>query len=223
MNMLVHFVKTPLHQINGFSDVLVNTLAGLDRPEMNGCSESAKYIKTATADLTRAVNRLLQYHRLDDLTHNLSPHEMLVPELIEEFSEAARDRYRVDCDAGMRKIRADRTPIKVALVSLAEYYAELGEGISRVNVGVAENIDGIRIEFDDDGEQLTPDEFFEKTKPLTKIDNYLTIDGAKMPMLLRTVARAAQVAGGTFDHEATETGNRFTISVPDHAQSTAAA
>ena len=68
MNLLVHFVKTPLHQINGFSDIVMNSLDRDDgRISFDEGVEGARYIKDATANLSKSVNSLLTYHRLDDL------------------------------------------------------------------------------------------------------------------------------------------------------------
>ena len=68
LNLLVHFVKTPLHQIRGFSEVL---LQGLDAAEPDekivGSLDSAQCIKSASDELTQNVNQLLVYHRLDDI------------------------------------------------------------------------------------------------------------------------------------------------------------
>ena len=223
LNTLVHFVKTPLHQINGFSDILVNSHAENNQSRSGEFYESAKYIKTATANLTRSVNNLLTYYRLDELGQNLRADSIDVDHLVEEFTEMANGHFSVDVVPSGLNVDGSREALKAALVSLAEYYRDIDCEFGAVKVSSSQEAGAIRLIFEDDVPPISPDEFVEKTKPLTKIDNYLTIDGAKMPMLLRTAVRAVEVAGGTFDHEATETGNRFTISIPDHAQSTAAA
>ncbi|MEM9170673.1 MAG: hypothetical protein AAGC56_13595, partial [Pseudomonadota bacterium] len=68
LNMLVHAVKTPIHQISGFSDLVLMHLSqrAADGPDDGGL-ESAKYIKSASEDLRDAVTSLLDYYQLDEI------------------------------------------------------------------------------------------------------------------------------------------------------------
>ncbi len=67
MNLLVHFVKTPIHQIVGFTDVIKRQIEGFG-PAIgrNESLESATFIQSASRDLSRNVSKLLAYYRLDE-------------------------------------------------------------------------------------------------------------------------------------------------------------
>ena len=86
MNMLVHFVRTPLHQISGFSDVVLQTLSRQDENETLAPGlDGARYIKNASMDLTENVNRLLTYHRLDEYERADSWTPILIIEALSDY------------------------------------------------------------------------------------------------------------------------------------------
>ena len=107
--------------------------------------------------------------------------------------------------------------LDVAFQNLAVYYSELNRNVTRVEVSLRTQADGISIILKDDGEPIDLEEFENLTRPLTKIDKYLDVSVAKMPMLLRTVARASEIMGGGFICGETEGCCVFLLHIRDEA------
>jgi signal transduction histidine kinase len=216
LNLLVHFVKTPLHQINGFSDIVMNSLEGDDgRVSYEEGVESARYIKTATANLTKSVNGLLAYHRLDELERAREYERVDINDAVDEFRDLINEDILVSKDGEDGEIVTVAPAVKTAMNSLAQYYNETTHGISQIEIALVKEPFGMRIELRDDGDKISQDDFTNHTKPLTKIDSYLSSAGAEMPMQLRTVARAADLCGGDFRLNPCDGGNEFVITFGD--------
>lgn len=222
MNLLVHFVKTPLHQINGFSDIVMNSLDRDDgRIAFDEGVEGARYIKDATASLSRSVNSLLTYHRLDDLERRREYENVSVNNAFADFVDLIKDGLEIKKEGEARSIRTVAPAIRAAVESMAQYYNEVEHGASKVDVTLRADKDGVQVTLRDDGRAISKEEFGEKTKPLTRIDNYLTSAGSEMPMLLRTAARAVELSGGDFGLCETDHGNAFVMTFPDAPEETA--
>ncbi|GJL93638.1 MAG: hypothetical protein DHS20C05_00430 [Hyphococcus sp.] len=212
MNMLVHFVKTPLHQINGFSDIVMNSLdVEEERISINDGVEGARYIKNATANLSKSVNNLLNYHRLDDVDGAQNFEDAPIDEMIYDFKEMLPVEMSVKTNGKAGMIRTDCSVFKTALDSLVNHYSEQSDNVSVLSIELEQNAGAVEITLRDDGPAIDNERFLQETKPLTKIDNYLTSDGAEMSMFLRTVARAVEICGGTFSWAPCDAGNCFII------------
>ncbi len=215
MNLLVHFVKTPLHQINGFSDIVMNSLTrGDKRISHDEGVEGARYIKTATANLSKSVNSLLTYHRLDESERRRRYAKVDIDRAFGDFSDliAARIVVKVEGQAG--EVFTVPAAVKCAVESLAAYYNETHNDATHVELMLGSAATGVCIVVRDNGRTISEEDFLEKTKPLTKIDSYLTSAGSEMPMLLRTTARAVDLCGGQFLRGEVAEGNQFVISLP---------
>lgn len=216
MNMLVHFVKTPLHQIKGFSDIVMNSLdVEDDRISISEGVQGARYIKNATANLSRSVNNLLTYHRLDDIDGSQQYRMCSINDLIYDFSEGLSSDIDVEVKGSVNDISTEETVLKTAMECLASYYNEQQQKLSKLNIVLSDAPDGVVVTLLDDGPHLSDSKFESETRPLTKLDNYLTSDGSEMSMSLRTVARAIEICGGVFAYYARRDGNEFTILLKD--------
>lgn len=224
MNLLVHFVKTPLHQINGFSDIVMNSLNKEDSGvSLNEGVEGARYIKTATANLSKSVNSLLTYHRLDESERRRQYDKVDIDAAFGDFGEMISGDVSVKIEGRARALLTVPAAIKTAVECFAGFYNESLNGATRIELTLERHGDVARIVLRDNGRTMTRDEFHDKTMPLTKIDSYLTSAGSQMPMLLRTVARAIDLCGGAFGHAPRGAGNEFVITLPDRAVEAAAA
>ena len=214
LNLLVHFVKTPLHQINGFSDLLVSSLASADNIENEQCKDSARYIKQATTDLSRSVNNLLEYHRLDEFESVIAPEAISVATTIDDFEYAVEESVDVTTKRTDAKCLADVALLRVTFDSLARYYANPKTGAQKLSISIEQDNQTVSIILEDDGNAKGRASFEEDTKPLTEIDNYLTSAGDRLPMALRTAHRALALSNCEFTFEECETGNRLIIVLP---------
>lgn len=211
LNTLVHFVKTPIHQINGFSDVVLNSLANADDNQSDKSGlDSAKYIKDATASLSRSVNGLLAYHRLDELEARNEVESYSLDFAVKDFGDFLNPEVKFSYDGDVGEITACREAFSTALQALANHYRDHSEGL--VICASANRADHeIVIEFSDNLDAVSDKDFLAQTTPLTEIDSYLNTAGGEMPMALRTVSRAMEIANGRLSHEPLEHGNKFEI------------
>ena len=221
LNMLVHFIKTPLHQITGFSDILVNATQDSGGGET---AENARYIKKATANLTKSVNGLLTYHRLDEAESGDEPETVSMAAMMEDFSELlVGDVEFSRTKTADLSIRAAPDVLRTALKCLAEHYADPDTGAARVSASTAAEGDRVVLSIRDDGRVLSSAQFEDLVQPLTAIESYLGHTGDEMPMALRTVARAVEIIGGDFSHTTLADGNRYELTLPAAPSQAAAA
>ncbi len=213
MNMLVHFVKTPLHQINGFSEILMSGLVGEENTTPDdGCVESARYIKDATTNLSNSVNRLLTYHRLDEIERQNEFDNVSIDEQLCDFSDMLDSDISIKIEGSAGAVNTVPVAVKTLFESLSTFYNDIAREAPSLDIVLSVEANAAAwVIIRDNCAALTPEEFLEDTKPLTKIDNYLTSAGSEMPMMLRTVARAAELIGGRFEHEPLADGNVFKI------------
>lgn len=212
LNLLVHYIKTPLHQITGFSDILVNSIGGTQGGEP---VENAKYIKNATVNLTKSVNGLLNYHRLDEVESRNAPEPVAASTIVEDFTELLHgdiEYSKGDIDKG--SINADPEILRAAVNGLTDHYSEECNGTTRIVIS-ASNVDGaMALTIRDDASILSAAQYEDLVQPLTQIKTYLGHSGGEMAMALRTVARAVEIAGGDMVHSALADGNRYVLKFP---------
>ncbi len=223
MNMLVHFVKTPLHQINGFSEILMSNLVGEeDAASDNGCIESARYIKNATSNLSNSVNRLLTYHRLDEIERQNEFDKIDIDEQLRDFSDMLDTEITTKIEGSAGDVETSAAAMRTLFESLSLYYNEMTDKAPAIEIELSvENNAVACVTLHDNGGALAHDKFLEDTKPLTKIDNYLTSAGSEMPMALRTVARAAEIVGGALEHQPQADGNIFKLKFSNYSKAIA--
>lgn len=204
MNLLVHFVKTPIHQIVGFTDVIKRQVEA-SADNRKDCIESAQFIQSASKDLSRNVAKLLAYYRLDEKA-------AAEPDLIELDALVLDHLDRLPSPpAGLKIDRVAivnrREIISSAVQSMIDRYAD-GEAQMLVEARIERTETSASIVFVDAGPLMSAEEFARQTRPLDKLDHYLTANGSSMLLGLRTVARAAELCGGSLTHR---TDGRFNL------------
>jgi hypothetical protein len=162
--------------------------------------------------------RLLDYHRLDDLERSCAPTQVdlnaLVGDAAETIDEAKLDAVELE----PMTLTTIQPALQMALSRLVDNinrYLPAGE---TVRVSLTRMPAGAIIAFRYSGGALDLSQFRELSAPLTDIENYLTTSG-RLPMGLRTAARAAAVCGGALTR--VESGGRVAIvlSIADRATS----
>lgn len=212
LNMLVHFIKTPLHQITGFSDILVNTIGEAQGGES---AENARYIKNATVNLTKSVNGLLSYHRLDDSESRNAPEQINVTTIVEDFSELLPGDVEFSRgDVASGSISADPDIVRAALSGFVDHYRDARNGATRIVVSADDANGALALTIRDDAGILSAAQYEDLVQPLTQMKSYLSQSGDEMPMALRTVARAVEIIGGDMAHAALADGNRYVLTFP---------
>ena len=107
--------------------------------------------------------------------------------------------------------------VAAAIAAFLDRYAEDADAAVTVSFSLARSGDSAAITVRDNGAPIEKDEFARKTRPLDKLDHYLSANGSSMSMALRTVARAAQLAGGELTHATENGGNAFRLTFSDFA------
>jgi len=212
MNMLVHLVKTPVHQISGFTDVVLNALSNQDKDTpAEDCIESAVYIKNASDDLSANVSKLLTYHRLDDMERTAEQTSVFLTSMLQDVRDQIDPEIFSALKAGPRDIKNYVEPIQIAMNCLVANYNQHSADITQVEIVLEDHGAFAIVNFIDNGPGIDLQKFEELTKPLTEFDNYLTYESSKMPMGLRTVARAAELCGGSLTYRRIDERNVLTL------------
>jgi signal transduction histidine kinase len=213
MNLLVHFVKTPIHQIVGFTDVIRNQIEGMGAGgDRDSCLESAAFIQSASKDLARNVSRLLAYYRLDEKAA-AAPDLIELDALIVDHLERLPAPPRASLDRVAIVNRKD--VVSDAIQTMIDRYADNRESHSFTGVRIERCEGAATIVFTDEGPAISADEFAQQTRPLDKLDHYLTANGSSMMLGLRTVARAAEICGGALRHARDGDENVYSLELPD--------
>ncbi len=223
MSLLVHFIRTPIHQISGFTDVVLAHLqsASAGDTESDGCIESAGFIKTASKDLLANVSRLLEYHRLDEMDRAGEPDPVDLSDLVRDAADGVEAYEKVAIDAPRFVLRTNASALRAALERLAENLnAHAGEA-QAIRFRLSRDEGGALIEISDDGPAFSEEAFERLSMPLTEMADHLNATGASMPMGLRIARRAAEVCGGglTFRRVDDAGGglNVFTLRIAERA------
>ena len=216
MNLLVHFVRTPVHQIVGFADVVSQALNEKSGQTSQECLDSVGIIKTASRELSQNVTRLLTYYRLDEKADE-APALIELDLLLRDYMEHFPPDFKVS--ATFEKVAIVNRPaiVAAAIAAFLDRYAEDADAAVTVSFSLARSGDSAAITVRDNGAPIEKDEFARKTRPLDKLDHYLSANGSSMSMALRTVARAAQLAGGELTHATENGGNAFRLTFSDFA------
>ncbi len=217
MNLLVHFVKTPVHQIVGFTDLVTQSLESAGENAPKDTIESARFIKSASRELSLNVGRLLVYYRLDEVAGSAGSELIELDGLVRDFIDQMPETIRVDATCDKVAILNRQPLVNAALKAIVDHYSD--GGATGVSFRLTRTGEGAVLTIEDKLPPMTAEEFARVTKPLDKLDHYLTANGSSMPMVLRTVARALELAGGGFSWSAVEGGNRFALTIADEAQS----
>lgn len=215
MNLLVHFVKTPIHQIVGFTDVIRRQLETPDCDERRAETlESAAFIQSASRDLSHNVSRLLGYYRLDERAA-AAPDLIELDALILDHADRLErpPAFKLDKVAIVNR----REIVSDAVKAMIERYDEGQESAALAEIRLQRVEGAAAIIFIDQGPPVSDEDFARQIKPLDKLDHYLTANGSSMLLGLRTVARAAEICGGRIRHQLDGRHNFYVVEFRDLA------
>jgi len=210
LNLLVHYVKTPIHQIVGFTDLIAADVSrGTDAPPQKANLQNASFLRDASRELAQNVSRLLAYYRLDD--RSSSP-----PETI-DIRERARDYLdRISAAAHIR-VRGEPAPlvaesalIDAAFGGLVDYFSGPAFADCAIEAEIMSEPGVARVRIRHSGPAMSAGEFEALTRPIEYIGEYLAAHGSSFPLSLRTTARAAALCGGAL--RLVEDGRAFELS-----------
>ncbi len=219
LNMLLHMVRTPIHQISGFTDIMLSKLstAANDSEDQIGseCLDSANYIKAASDSLRQNVSKLLSYHKLDELERSAAPEEIELEDFLWDHTALIEEDIDISIDCDVTSLTVDRRILQTAIDHLVNNFEHHKEEISTLSINARANQDNIAITFKDDGPGIDAEKFKSAIKPLNEIENYLNGDGSSPTMGLRSVARVMEIAAGRFEYTY-DNGSLFSITFPSN-------
>ena len=214
LNMLLHVVKTPIHQISGFSDLVLSQLKTTQENEIaNQCVDSAQYIKDASDSLNVNVSNLLAYHQLDELERTAEFETIHVKEFLEDETAIFDTDITVTTETSVDKFKCDRRAFEIAVSKIFKNATIDDAQISQLDIDVYQENATVIFRIKDDGPDMGAEAFANATMPLTEIDNYLNADGSSLSMGLRTVARVMEICNGRVEHSY-ENGNVYLLTFP---------
>lgn len=211
-----HELKTPLHTIRGYAQLLKE---GIDGPVTDAQREDLDNIVTSGDHLRALIDNILQFSKLESGEETLHPDVVEIGKLIDEATQnvqvMAREKgvdLRVNAN-GMR-IRADGTKLKQVIINL------LSNALKCTDQGHVE----IRAE-QQDGEVVftvrdtgigIPESHWEQIfEPFTQIDSSTTRPWAGIGLGLSIVKKYVEMHGGrVWVHSQEGQGSAFYFTIP---------
>jgi signal transduction histidine kinase len=215
-----HELKTPLHAIRGYSQLL---LEGIDGPLTPAQQEDLENILRSGDHLRALIDNVLQFSKLEAGEETIHPEEVEVAGLLEEALQnvkvlAREKEIEVRTRSDGLKVRADATKLKQVLINLlsnALKYTPSG----RVEVSVEPRGGEVLFAVKDTGVGI-PEEFREKIfEPFTQIDSSTTRQWAGIGLGLSIVKRYVEMHGGRIWVESeVGKGSTFYFTIPQEPQ-----
>ena len=199
LNVLGHVVKTPLHQIVGYAQIIEQS------HELPGDSEEnrsfASEIHRAGATLSHQSQRLLDYSRADAGLLPSKRAKTTVARLIREAtyrqeSAAAEKRINLKTDYEDRDIEVDIRHMTRALDELIDNAVRYCPPGSTVMVRSRTTSQGIVISVEDDGPGVTDVNFDLVSEALQHVEDFRKLGGDKLGIGVSLSRTLARLAGG---------------------------
>jgi signal transduction histidine kinase len=195
LNVLGHVVKTPLHQIIGYAQVIEQTRQVQDDPKTT--AEFAQEIHRAGTVLAHQSQRILDYSRADagllGAQWQVSNPTRLVREAIYRHEERAREKriaIEVDCEA--LPVRVDPRHITRALDELIDNAIRYCSPGAHIRIWTEDAPSGPHLYIRDDGPGIGESSFYLIDDAFNRIDDFRKHGGDKLGIgvsLARTLLR----------------------------------
>lgn len=193
LKVFTHVMKTPVHQIVGFLQVVRREIDEAETVKFN--AENIGYAEAAAADLRQSVEEMVDYHFVDNYSASEDADEIDVFDIVEEYFYDEVEAGGVSLTGERPLAIGDRQLFILAVKHVSAYFRG-GKGALR-SIEISKDATGATaIDFSADGLNLDSDQFRSMTCHLTAIENYLSGEGANPDMTLRIAGRALEQAGG---------------------------
>ena len=155
LSVISHELKTPLHSIKGFVDII---LMGKTGPINEVQRDFLSTVKDQTAQLQRLINDLLEFSRLESGQIKLQPEMMAVSSLVDEVMEKLRPLAEQGGLTLVNELPADFPAIEADPVRMEQVFSNLIDNAIKFTpaggtITVAGEViaDGVRLYFKDTG------------------------------------------------------------------------
>jgi signal transduction histidine kinase len=214
--MMGHELKTPLHAVRGFSQLLLEEIDGPLTPKQR---EDIEAVLASGDHLLELIDNILRFSKLEAGEERLHLEEVepagLVAEVVQSFERFARERgLQLESEVDPFKIQADRTKLRQVLMNLvsnAIKYTERGE----IKV-TAEARDGEALFAVEDTGPGIPPEYRERIfEPFTQVDSSDSREAMGIGLGLTIVKKYVELHGGrVWLKSEPGKGSRFYFTIP---------
>jgi signal transduction histidine kinase len=214
--MMGHELKTPLHTIRGFSQLL---LEGIDGPLTKDQQKDIEAILKSGNHLLELIENILRFSKLEGGEERLHIEEMdsssIVKEALSSVESLVREKgIRIKTKVDPIRIKADGTKLKQVLINLlsnAVRYTKKG----RVYLG-AEVVDGkVLFKVEDSGIGIKEEHQGRIFEPFTQLDSSTTRESTGIGLGLAIVKKYVEMHGGEVWLESTPgKGSTFYFTIP---------
>jgi signal transduction histidine kinase len=211
-----HELKTPLHTIRGYSQLL---LEGIDGPVTPSQREDLENILKSSDHLRALIDNVLQFSKLESGEEKIHPTEVEIASVLDEALQnvkvLARERgVEVHVEANGLRVRADETKLKQVLINLlsnALKYTEQG----RVDVTAQPGDGEIVFAVKDTGIGIPEEARQTIFEPFTQLDSSTTRPWAGIGLGLSIVKKYVEMHGGRIWVESeVGRGSTFYFTIP---------
>jgi signal transduction histidine kinase len=212
-----HELKTPLHTIRGYSQLL---LEGIDGPVTPSQREDLENILKSSDHLRALIDNVLQFSKLESGEEKIHPTEVEISSVLDEALQnvkvLARERgVEVHAEANGLQVRADETKLKQVLINLlsnALKYTEQGQVEVTAQPGDGEIVFTVK----DTGIGIPEDARQTIFEPFTQLDSSTTRPWAGIGLGLSIVKKYVEMHGGRIwvESEAGR-GSTFYFTIPE--------
>ncbi|HED03915.1 MAG TPA: HAMP domain-containing histidine kinase [Candidatus Fraserbacteria bacterium] len=192
-----HELKTPLHAIRGYSQLL---LEGVDGPLTAGQREDLASITASSDHLRELIDNILRFSKIESGSERLHPEKLEVRAVITEAIQSVKSLARakgitIETTAPGLRLQADETKLKQILINLlanAIKYTPAGQ----VRISAEREGDGVRFAVSDSGIGIAPEHLGKIFEPFTQIDSSSTREWSGIGLGLAVVKKYVEMHGG---------------------------
>jgi signal transduction histidine kinase len=201
LRMVSHELRTPLNSIIGFSEIISRELCGpLGNPQYR---EYADHVRQSGLKLLRLVNQVLEIARLEGHVTDMDPAPELLDhavddalDMLREDIAARRIRVKVEDEGHLPAVNADPRGLRTVLGNLLQNAVTFSPEGGEVRLRARRTLGGVRIQIEDDGEGVAPDDIPRLMRPFEQGQNALTRSTEGAGLGLPIVDLLCQAMGG---------------------------
>ena len=211
-----HELKTPLHAIRGYAQLLKE---GIDGPVTDAQRDDLDNIVTSGDHLRALIDNILQFSKLESGEESLHPDVVEVGKLIDEATQnvqvMAREKgVELRAHANGMRIRADGTKLKQVIINLLSNALKCTDE-GQVEIRAEQQDDDVVFTVRDTGIGIPESHWEQIFEPFTQIDSSTTRPWAGIGLGLSIVKKYVEMHGGRVWVRSQEgEGSAFHFTIP---------
>ena len=192
-----HELKTPIHGIRGYAQLMLEQIDGpiteAQRRDLENIMESGDHLRAL-------IDNILQFSKLESGQESIHPHPVEVGDLVNEAMKnvsviARQQEIELRNSVNGVKINADETKLKQVFINLLSNALKYTKG-GTVEIITEDGNDEIIFAVKDNGVGIAPEMFEKVFEPFTQIDSSTTRDWGGIGLGLSIVKKYIEMHGG---------------------------